>query len=202
MHCLRISSLALPMARSVSCKQGPSQRACQARHFSPEKRSRKRPESDGAGHSLRYPPCLGSYRARRLTAVPRMPVLLGQSIMQWLSRTLGAHHQRSATAAATGGGAGHTRLRQTRVGSARQRQLSCLRRPRASSHGVARLRCTGVLSARQALVPAGGRLRQLPWLLRPARRRTVGGETAPPGGYETFVGSVPAPLSGISMTRC
>jgi hypothetical protein len=35
-------------------------------------------------------PCPGSCRARRLTAVPRMPVLLGQSIMQWLSRTLGA----------------------------------------------------------------------------------------------------------------
>ena len=35
-------------------------------------------------------PCLGSDCARRLAALPGMPVLLGRSIMQWLSRSAGA----------------------------------------------------------------------------------------------------------------
>jgi len=35
-------------------------------------------------------PCLGSDCARRLAALPVMPVLLGRSIMQWLSRSAGA----------------------------------------------------------------------------------------------------------------
>jgi len=43
-----------------------------------------------AGRCSLAHPCLGSYRARRLTAVPGMPALLGHSIMQWRSRTLGA----------------------------------------------------------------------------------------------------------------
>ena len=43
-----------------------------------------------AGRCSLAHPCLGSYRARRLTAVPGMPALLGHSIMEWLSRTHGA----------------------------------------------------------------------------------------------------------------
>jgi len=66
-------------------------------------------------------PCPGSCRARRLTAVPRMPVLRcrecrycsGSRSCNGCREHLAPPPPRSATAAATGGGAGQTRLHRT-----------------------------------------------------------------------------------------